>query len=43
MYDIVYETAERLGHLQEFITDFGSREEFAKRIGEDTQPTEANQ
>ena len=33
MYDIVYKEAKRLGHLKKFLHDFGTKTEYAKRIG----------
>jgi hypothetical protein len=41
MYDIVLAEAMRLGHYTDFLKEFGTRTEFAKRLGiEETQPTQ---
>ena len=33
MYDIVYKEAKRLGHLKNFLQQFGTKAEYAQKIG----------
>lgn len=33
MYDLVYSTCQSLGTTEKFLAEFGSRDEYAKKVG----------